>query len=333
MQPDARLAPELARLLERVAAEMGPLPDPTLLPAAEGRALTEASTRRWNVRMPAMRTTTTVWAPACAALATGPVRMRAHVPPDPGAGVLLFVHGGGFCFGSPETHERCARVLAAASGLCVLVPDFRLAPEHPYPQGLFDVVSCLRASRSAAAEAGSPAGPVMIAGESSGANMALAAILHEQALGRDAPCAAVLFCGTYGQDFSTESYRSFADGPGLTRARMQRYWQAYSSGRDLSDDPFACPLIATDAALAALPPTYLVAAGVDPLVSETQSLHSRLRAVGRDDPLTLVTGMTHAFIHYGADLEQGQDALARAGHWARQVCNAALVPDDGNGAR
>lgn len=70
-------------------------------------------------------------------------------------GVILFIHIGGFAFCSPETHERCARsALAVESGMPVVLPDYRLLPEDPFPAGLKDVVSALRSVLAATKEAG-----------------------------------------------------------------------------------------------------------------------------------------------------------------------------------
>ncbi|GMB79783.1 alpha/beta hydrolase [Shinella zoogloeoides] len=321
--PDmTRLSPEMAALLARVAAETGPQPDPTTLPPAEGRALSEESNRRWNVDMPEMAVVGEAWIDADAGLGSARVRLKVLVPPGHGAGSIVFVHGGGFAFCSPETHERCARVLALESGLPVLLPDYRLSPEHPYPAGLMDVVATIRFAFAASASLGVTAGPLILSGDSAGANLALAAMLHEQAEGHSPVAGALLFYGTYAGDFRTDSYRDFENGPGLTTAKMQRYWHWYVGGRDVSADPLACPLLASDEALIALPPLHLMAAGVDPLLSDSIVLHERLKGLGRDGALTIVPGVTHGFLQNTLDLAAARDALAAAGADARRMAGA-----------
>lgn len=318
--PDiTRLSPEMAALLARVAAETGPQPDPTTLPPAEGRALSEESNRRWNVDMPEMAAVGEAWIDADAGLGSARVRLKVLVPPGHGAGAVVFVHGGGFAFCSPETHERCARVLALECGLPVLLPDYRLSPEHPYPAGLMDVVAAIRFAFAASAPLGVTAGPLVLSGDSAGANLALAAMLHEQAEGRLPVAGALLFYGTYAGDFRTDSYRDFENGPGLTTAKMQRYWHWYVGGRDVSADPLACPLLASDEALIALPPLHLMAAGVDPLLSDSIVLHERLKGLGRDETLTVVPGVTHGFLQNTLDLAAAREALAAAGADARRM--------------
>lgn len=317
--PPSLLSTEMAALLARVAAEDGPQPDLTLLPAAQGRAISEKNNRRWNLDLPAMQSVRDVWLEADATLGSVRTRVRVLIPENAASGALIFVHGGGFAFGSPESHERCARVLALESGMPVLVPDYRLAPEHPYPSGLNDVVACLGRTRSTPELFGIAAGPIVIGGDSAGANLALSAILHEQAEGRPLPAGALLFYGTFGRDFTTASYGNFADGPGLTRGKMERYWQWYVGDRDVADDPLAAPLAASDAALAALPPLHLMAAGVDPLLSDTLILHERLASLGRAEGVTVTPGVTHGFLQNTIDLAAAREALAVAGRQAKEM--------------
>ncbi|MFN7024185.1 MAG: alpha/beta hydrolase [Pseudorhizobium sp.] len=315
----ARLSPEMAALMARIAAETGLQPDPTTMPPAEGRAQTEQGNRRWNADLPPMAAVTDTFIEADAKLGSERVRLKILVPPDPGEGAILFVHGGGFAFCSPESHERCARVLALESGLPVLLPDYRLAPEHPYPAGLRDVMASIKQALAVSRPHGVRPGPVVLCGDSAGANLALAAMLHEEATEYPAIAGALLFYGTYAVDFATVSYRIFKDGPGLTTSKMQRYWQWYGGDHDVSTDPLACPLLASDEALKALPPLYLMAAGVDPLLSDSITLHERLQRLGRKETLTVVPGVTHGFLQNTLDLAAAREALAAAGAEARRM--------------
>lgn len=313
------LSAETVALNQKVLAELGTLPDPTTLPPREGRAQSESASIRNNVNLPDMHSVGEVWIDEDVALGSARCRLKVLVPPNAGAGAILFVHGGGFAFCSPETHERCARVLAIESGMPVVLPDYSLAPEDPFPAGLKDVVSALRSLFPATTAMGVVPGPLLISGDSAGANLALAAMLHEQAAGRPLPDGGLLFYGNYARAFETPSYIRFADGPGLTRAKMQRYWGFYAGTQAIETDPLACPLTASDAALAALPPLYLMAAAVDPLLSDTIELGARLRAIGRNDPLHIIQGVMHGFLQNTNELSAAREALAAAGHAARRL--------------
>lgn len=314
----AELSPTMAALMERVAREDGPQPDPTTLPPAEGRKLAAEGNRRWNVDLPDMARSTELKAPADAALDTPQIRCRLHVPHASRPGLILFVHGGGFSFCSPETHQRCARLLAEESGLAVLLPDYRLAPEHPFPAGLMDVCATIRALPRLREDAGLGEGPLFLAGDSAGANLALCTMLHEMRADRRVDAqGALLFYGNYDADFESPSFRFFAEGPGLTRAKMQRYWNFYVSDRDMRHDALACPVHATPEELAALPPLHLMAASVDPLLSDTLRFEECLAAAGRGERATITPGVIHGFLQMSNELPEAREAIAAAGRFVR----------------
>ena len=304
--------------MEKVAAETGPLPDATLLPPAEGRALSARNNQRWNINLPPIASNKELWIAADPTLGSASCRMRILIPENAGGGIVLFVHGGGFAFCSPETHERCARVLANETAMVVAMPDYRLAPEDPFPAGLLDVIACLRALLAGDID-GLSALPLFISGDSAGANLALATMLHQQANGRALPDGGLLFYGNYAADLKGASYDRFENGPGLTTARMRRYWDWYAGNNTIDSDPLACPLVATDEALSHLPPLYLMAAGVDPLFSDTVRLHERLKGLGRTDDLEVVPGVTHGFLQNTNELKAAREALRSAGEAARRM--------------
>lgn len=290
-------SPAMRALLDRLAREDQGLADPTTLEPQAGRSLAALTNIRWNEDLPPVAESRNLMQAGLPA--------RLVVPKgDTGRDAILHVHGGGWAFCSAATHEAAARRLADATGARVLTIEYRLAPEHPYPQGLEDVL--------AAWTARDPGFRWSIAGDSAGANLALAAMLRLIEDGGALPAQALLFYGVYGADFATPSYEAYADGPGLTRAKMQRYWNWYAA-RDLRGRPTVSPLAASDAALAALPPLYLNAAGIDPLCSDTELLVARLRALGRDDPFDLIEGVVHGFMQMGSALPEARGAFEQAG--------------------
>ena len=316
----ADLAPEFLAVQAEADAANGPAPDPTLLPAAEGRAVAARGNLWWNRDLPELARAEDVEIAADADLGTPALPARLLVPARARPGLLVFVHGGGFAFCDPASHERCARVLARETEIAVLVPDYRLAPEHPFPAGLLDTIATLRAAPRLAAALGLAPGAIFAAGDSAGANLALAALLGEIDAGRPCPAAgAALFYGVFDADFETASYRAFRDGPGLTRGKMERYWDWYLPDPAARADPRATPVHAGEAALAALPPVFLLAAGVDPLLGDTLALAERLRRIGRDATPVVVPGVTHGFLQMTRDLPQARDALAAAAAFFRPM--------------
>lgn len=315
-QPSSAMAQMLARMLE----EDGQLPDATTLPPAEGRAQTERVHARWGIALPEVALVENFFSPDADG---GRMRCRRIVPRQyAGSGAILFLHGGGWAFCSIDTHEDHMRRLANASGMAVFACDYRLAPEHPFPAGLRDCVAFWRALEAGDLPGSSDAGPVVIAGDSAGANLALAAVLSELAEGRATPDAALLLYGAFGVDFDTRSYRDHADGPGLTRDKMRRFWDWYCAKRDRNDYR-AAPLAATNDLLRALPPLVVFAAEVDPLRTDSELLVSRLNGIGRPDRLHLLPGMTHGALQMGAWLSDTRVAIDRIGKLLRQVVDGA----------
>lgn len=304
------LQPEMRALLERIAVEFAGVPDPTTLPSAEGRALAEKNNQRWNINLPKMQGKRLTHIDANPIIGSQKTPLLVLEPINKKPGTILFIHGGGFAFCSPKTHERCARILAEKTRLTVALPEYRLAPENPFPAGLYDVIGAIRALIGE--QLAGLNGPVYIAGDSAGANLALSAMLHEAESNRSLPKFALLFYGNYAMEFETPSYRAFANGPGLTTDRMKRYWNWYASGQEIVSNPLACPLHARDATLAKMPPLYLTAAGIDPLFSDTLLLHERLLKIGRKDELAITKGVVHGFLQYTNELTAAEAALEDA---------------------
>jgi len=289
--------PAMRAVLDQLAAEDANLPDWTGLPAPEGRALAERTNARWNTELPEIAERTDHTLAGCAA-----TRIVPHE--DDGHGAILYVHGGGFAFCSRATHERAARALAIAARAPVTTFEYRLAPEHPFPAGLDDV--CAAWPAFAAMEAGRK---LAFAGDSAGDNLSLAAMLAGVS---PRPDCALLFYGVYAVDAERPSYSVFADGPGLTRAKMLHYLDWYVP-REARANPLAAPLHADDAALKALPPLYLNIAGIDPLRSDTEALHERLQGLGRNDVCDVFEGVVHGFMQMTKVLPEAREATTRAG--------------------
>lgn len=307
--PDDTPNPEMAAIMARLAAEDGHLPDPTTVPAAEGRAQAEAGNVRWNRDLPPMATAE-LTLPGGAA--PRPARL---FRPSSARGAILYIHGGGWAFCSLDTHDRAMRCLAEATGMAVIGIDYRLAPEYPYPAGLDDAAAAWRALP----EGLGLAGPLGVSGDSAGANLALALMLREQEAGRRLPDFGLLFYGVYAVDHETDSHRRFGPGGyGLTTTKMIRYRDWYAPDPAAWDQPAVSPLAAPDAALRALPPLYLNAAGLDPLLGDTLALRDRLHGLGRADPVRVHRGVIHGFMQMTSALAEARTAFAEAGAWARR---------------
>ena len=312
----ATLGPEFAAPLARVQDELGAPLDATLMAPADGRAWNAAIATRWNRDLPPLKRVVDIVVDGNPALGSADTRVKVMIPPDPSSGAILYAHGGGWAFGSPESHERIARVLALSSGLPVFSVDYRLAPEDPFPAGLMDLIGVPDTIFQRTVSLGVRLGPLVLAGDSSGANLALASLFHAWSRRQPLPVGAVFFYGVFDYNHGTPSHRSFREGPGLTTAKMERFWDWYLPERAARWLPLASPMRADEAFFRDLPPLYLMAAGVDPLLSDTLGLHRRLEEIGRSDELRVVPGVTHGFLQFSAEYAPAEEELVRAGQAA-----------------
>ncbi|MGR3660159.1 MAG: alpha/beta hydrolase [Paracoccaceae bacterium] len=316
------LSHDMDAILTRLQQEDAGMPDPTMLPPDQAREIAELTNRRWNRDLQPMHQIDDV---TFVAPEGHIIQARLFTPPGAMPGLVIFIHGGGFALCSVDTHERAVRTLAMESKCAVLSVAYRLAPEYPFPAGLNDCIAAYRQLDKLRKKFHWTCGPTAICGDSAGANLALALMLHEQKNSMALPDFAMLFYGVYDADFQSESYLEYENGPGLTREKMMRYFDWYAP-KGNRDDPLVCPLLASDTALKALPPLYLNAAEVDPLCSDTKNLAARLAAVGRKDQLRIYQGVVHGFMQMTSSLPAAREATAEAGNAFRQYVETTKIP-------
>ena len=246
-------------------------------------------------------------------------------PPDEPSTRLLYLHGGGYMLGSAFGYRHVSGALALAAGTGALVPDYRLAPEHPFPAGLDDVLAAYRWL----IDRGTDPEQIVLAGDSSGGGLVMAALL---ALKRDAlpqPGGAVLLCP--GVDL-TFSMRSAAQEPQpvLPADLARQVAEGYLAGHPI-DDPLVSPLTAD---LSGLPPLLVQAATGDERCAEAQALAVRARDHGVDARLELYPVATHVFQIFWSFLPEATEAIESAGHFVRATRPAAAggAGDGGGGA-
>lgn len=253
--------------------------------------------------------------------AAGGMRATAYVPP-PGAGreepwpVLLYLHGGGWIGGSRQSIDGTCRKLARWSGCVVVAPDYRLAPEAPFPAAVDDVTDAARwlADNGASALGGDP-GWLAVGGASSGANLALALALRSRD-GHAPPLRHLLLAyPPVSPRLDDESCAELGEGFILTTRAMAWFWSLYCPDPEQATSELAAPLLATS--LRGLPPTHLVIAELDPLRDQLLALHRRLLDSEVDVTVLLAGGMPHGFLGMSEVLEDADVHLrASAEHLA-----------------
>jgi acetyl esterase len=218
----------------------------------------------------------------------GMVSAMLCVPQGELAGLCVYLHGGGWVVGTASGHEALARTLAARSLCAVLVPDYRLAPEHPFPAGLEDCEDVLLwAAATLASELG-PALPLVVAGDSAGGN--LATVAARRLAGRVKLAGQALIYPVTDADFDTESYLAYGTGLPLTRADMPWFFSHYAP-KDYWTDPAISPLRAPS--LAGCPPAVIALAEYDVLRDDGLAYARRLEAEGLLAGLRRYPDLTH----------------------------------------
>ncbi|MEM1077789.1 MAG: alpha/beta hydrolase fold domain-containing protein [Pseudomonadota bacterium] len=210
-------------------------------------------------------------------------------PESAGAGRLLYLHGGGFTIGSARSHQHMVGHIARAAGCTAWLPDYRLAPQNPYPAAPEDVLAAYRAL--------SAEGPVMVAGDSAGGCLALGLLHWAARAGLPQPCALALLSPIGHLDLEAGGFQTRLETEVLIPERWGRSTvAAYLNGHDPSD-PYASPLAVP---LPAGPPTVIQFAEGEALAQDALAAAEALRTAGADVTLEAYPGMPHVWqIHAG----------------------------------
>lgn len=213
--------------------------------------------------------------PAAITTRTGAIPGRFYAGPGRLEGLVVHLHGGGWMVGGLDDFDAVARVLAERSRCAVLLVDYRLAPEAPFPAAVQDAIdTVLWADANKPALTGGPV-PLVVAGDSAGGD--LATVAAGELRGRVGSALQPLIHPVTDGDFGTPSYTEFAAGGPLTRRDMEWFFGHYARGVPRGD-PLLHPAARTD--LAGVAPAHLVTAGYDVLRDEGETDASRLAGAG-----------------------------------------------------
>ncbi|MGE7388331.1 alpha/beta hydrolase [Streptomyces sp. NPDC004126] len=233
-----------------------------------------------------------------------PVRVYDPAPGAAGRPLAVYLHGGGWVMCGPDTHDALCRALASASGAVVVSADYRLAPEHPWPAAADDALAVLLWARAEAQRLGCDPARVVVAGDSSGGNLAAVTALRAPGL----VAGQLLAYPPLDASMGSESVAAYGRGYFHTAAHMAWYWDQY--GGDPAH-PHVSPLRAPD--LSGLPRTLLVLADCDLLRDEGLAYARRLGEAGADCEVRLYPGVFHGFL--GLPLPAARAAVAGAAAW------------------
>jgi monoterpene epsilon-lactone hydrolase len=203
--------------------------------------------------------------------------------------VLLFLHGGGFQFGSLQSDGELAARLGRAGGMRVLFLEYRLAPEHPFPAAIDDVIAAWEWLRT---DQHLSSGSLALAGDSAGGGLTVALLGAARDNGDALPAAAVLMSPTVDLTSSGASMTDRVDqDPISTPALLRRLASDYLAGAD-PKSPLASPLFAS---LSGLPPLLVLVGTSDLLLSDSERLATAATAAGVNVELEVGEGLPHVY--------------------------------------
>ncbi|MCK5769970.1 alpha/beta hydrolase [Algiphilus sp.] len=213
---------------------------------------------------------------------------------------VVYVHGGGYVIGSPATQRAITSHLARAATARVIVPDYRLAPEHPWPAGLDDALAVCRA---AAQRYGSYA----LAGDSAGGGMALCAAQRLRDDGGPQPDALVLISPWIDLSNSQPSHAERAErDPMLRGAWADENVRVYVAGQGEPEDARWSPLFGNQRGL---PRTLIHVGSEEILHDDAVALDAAMRETGVPVTLTVFDGMWHEFHMHASTLPRAREAV------------------------
>jgi monoterpene epsilon-lactone hydrolase len=224
---------------------------------------------------------------------------------------MLYLHGGGYATGSAFGYRHLAGAVAAAADCGVLLPEYRLAPEYPFPAAVDDA----RRAYLWMIDNGTDPAAVTVTGDSSGGGLVVSLLISLKQIDAPLPRCAVLFCPWIDLSCTIQKAAPGDAQPLLTLEQARRTAAIYLNGHSL-DDPVVYPLIAD---LTGLPPLLIQAGTGDALLEDAHQLTDRARAHGVNARLELYPIGTHDFHLFWSFLPEAGDALEQAGRFVRDT--------------
>ncbi|MBE3012743.1 alpha/beta hydrolase [Microbispora sp. NEAU-D428] len=245
-------------------------------------------------------------------------RPALHVEPDNGrrGGTILYFHGGGWVFGSPDTALSLTGNMVAKTGFAAYSVDYRLAPEHPFPAAIEDTLGAYRALL----DSGTDPSAIAFVGDSAGGGLTVTTCLAARDAGLPLPAAIVAFSPGLDATRTGESMDT-KEGidPIFTRETVGHTGAMYLAGAD-PHQPLLSPAVLAD--LTGFPPMLLQVGTNEILLDDSTRLAARARAAGVDVILDVTADVPHVFQSFAGVLDEADEALDRAAFFLGQRIRA-----------
>ena len=251
----------------------------------------------------------------CEPVSAGGVKAEWVTAPNADSGrAVLYLHGGGYVIGSIATHRGLAARISRAAKARVLLIDYRLAPEHPFPAAVEDAVAAYRWMLTS----GLKASRIAIAGDSAGGGLTVATLVAIRDAKVVTPAAGVCLSPWTDLEGLGDSMKTKSSvDPMVQKEALLEMAAHYLAGQD-ARHPLAAPLYAD---LAGLPPLLIQVGTAETLMDDSTRLAERARKAGVKVTLEPWENMIHVFQAFAPMLEEGQQAIEKIGDFVR--ANAA----------
>lgn len=226
---------------------------------------------------------------------------------------MLHFHGGWFNWGSAQAYRNLVGHIAAKTGVEAFLPDYRLAPEHPFPAAVDDVRACFRGLVERGIRR------IAISGDSAGGNLALGLLTSLVASGGMAPVAAVALSPVTDLALTGPSFETRAEAdPYFLRSQVEALVRSYLGETD-PKNPLASPLYGN---AAGLPPIRIHVGEDEVLLDDSRRYFERAISVGVDTRLDVWQGMPHGFVGNIGKLSAAAQALDSIGAFLAEQLSA-----------
>ncbi len=220
--------------------------------------------------------------------------------------VLLYLHGGAYVVGSPDTHRQMVSHIARAAGIRAVMPDYRLAPENPFPAAIEDAVAVYRDLLGSGYE---PAN-IVVAGDSAGGGLTMALLLSLRDAGDPLPATACLLSPWLDLAATGETMESHNDiDPWFSAEYVPHVTRHYCDDSELTN-PLVSPVYAD---VAGLPPICIQVGSDEILLSDSTRLADKFEAAGIDVDLEIWDDMWHVFQAFVGVMPESRRAIEKLG--------------------
>jgi len=233
--------------------------------------------------------------------------------------VIVHLHGGGYVSGSAELHRMLTSQLAKSIDARVLAPNYRLAPENPYPAALEDALAVYRFLLADGYESRS----IVLSGDSAGGGLALATVMSLKSAGDPLPAALVLMSPWTDLELKNPSCTGKADDEALLTVPVLKEWAMEYAGGARLDDPLLSPV---NGDFSSFPPMLIQVGSEEILLDDARLVARKAEAAGVHVELRVWEGLWHVWQVLGALVPENEESFAEIGRFLRD--RLSIEPGD-----